>query len=153
MVSEATKVHIIESVTNKELMEELYVCEPFVCDILLQGYKEVLDDDTWDSYERKLSLLKFLKNNYPLEISREIVDFVSNCDLAEDYRRIILEWNYFASDYIKQYVAAQYDTQQLAFDLPTKQLYEQGQEVHKQQYELAKQIAQIILDATNQQNQ
>ena len=118
------RIQAVESITNKELIEELYYTEPFVCKLLIEGFKGFLEDDSFESYERQLVLLKFLKNNYPLELSREIITFAQNCNFSNDYSRIILEWNYFASDFIKQYTAAQYDSQQLAFDISTKQLFD-----------------------------
>ena len=118
------KVSVIEKVVDKSLFEDLYIHEPFVCKLILDKFKTYLEDPEFDKLERQLLLIKFLKNNYPLELSRDVVEYVQNCNYSEDYTRAIMEWNYECSDFIKQYNLRQYDASQLAFDKEMKSAFD-----------------------------
>ena len=135
-------ISVIEKVVDKSLFEELYYYEPFVCKLILDKFKSYLEDPDFDTLERQLILFKFLKNNYPLELSREVVKHAQNCPYHEDYNRVIMEWNYSCSDYIKQASLLPYDCAELAFDKETKIAYD----FHRQK--MNKQI-DLITDITN----
>lgn len=110
-----TKLSVVSRITNKEETEDLYTNEPFVFKLVLDKFKEFLVDPQFDTFERQIVLLKFLENNYPLEISREVVEFINASDLKDDYLGVILEWNYVSSEFNRQYNLAQLDA--LGFEI------------------------------------
>ena len=118
------KIGVIERVLDKAVFEELYYSEPFVCKLILDQFKTYLSDPDFDKLERQLILVKFLKNNYPLELTRDVIEYSNNSRYADDYVRVIMEWNYASIDFIKQYCLSQYDASLLAFDADTKAEYD-----------------------------
>lgn len=103
------KLQVIEKILDKQSFEELIIHEPFAASILLDNFKDFLSDVYFEKVERQLTLYKFLRNYYPLEISSDIIDYASNCDLKDDYTRLIMEWNLVSSDYIRKYNLNKYD--------------------------------------------
>ena len=78
---ELVKLSTVEAVLDKQTFEDVYYNQHFVCSLLLNNFKQFLSDETFDKLERQLALYKFLLNNYPLELSRDVVECVNNCDL------------------------------------------------------------------------
>lgn len=140
------KISIIEKVTDKDSFEELYSCEPFVCKIMLDKFMSFLDDPDFDKAERQIILLKFLKNNYPLELSRDVVEYAQSSRYSNDYVRVIMEWNYECSDFIKQYSLFNYDSSQLAFDKKTKYFYDMNKHRKDKQIDIIADIAGMLIN-------
>lgn len=139
------KLGVIEKVLDKNMFESLYYSEPFVCKLILDKFKSCLDDEQFDSLERQLILLKFLKNNYPLELSRDVIEFACNSKFSQDYTRVIMEWNYDSSDYIKQYSLLEYDAAPMALDKETKRNIDNQKHIITNGIDLATEITAMFL--------
>lgn len=140
----AVKLNVVEKVTDKQCFEELYYSEPFAAKLLLETFKEFLDDDYFERIERQLVLFKFLKNYYPLELRTEIIDFVSQCYLRDDYIRIINEWNLQASEFIKQSHLFKYDAQD--FTLNKEQLNNKNKLVEEVEKPIIINLTDLLLE-------
>ena len=98
-----------EIVNNKDLIEDLLIKEPLLAKIMFDKFKEYLNDDFFLDIERQTLFMQFLEHYDNLEIIRDVVKFVQDCNLSEDYTRIIFEWNYKASDFIRKSNLRRYD--------------------------------------------
>ena len=136
----------VEQIINKDFFEELYATEPFACHAMLGIFKEFLLDTRFKPVERQLVLLRFLKNNYPLELSRDIIDAISGTYVEKDYTRIILEWNYHSSEFIKQNIVRGFDTPQLAFSRKEKALYDKHITINNKKIEVIQKVTNTLLD-------
>lgn len=143
---EIAKLNTVEVVLDKVTLEEVYATQHFVCSLLIDNFKKFLDDDSFDKLERQLALHKFLQNNYPLELSRDVVSFVNNCSLRDDYDRIIMEWNYTSSEFMKQYSLYQYDAVPLAFDKKTMEMYKNQRKMQNKNGDMLINIVKLIAD-------
>lgn len=103
------KLQVIEKILDKENFEELLTYEPFAASILLDNFKDFLQDIYFEKVERQLTLYKFLRSYYPIEVTTDILQYASTCELKDDYTRLIMEWNLVSSDYIRKYNLIKYD--------------------------------------------
>ena len=140
------KISIVEKMTDKETFEDLYKNEPFLCDLLLENFISFFDDTNFTKLERQITLLKFLKNNYPIEVVRRVLSQIKKSDFFEDYSKIIMEWNYEFSDYIKQNALSKYDGELLAMDKKTKQNYDYTQILNKRKLNIMDNITKLLID-------
>lgn len=147
------KIGIVERVLDKNLFEDLYNSEPFVCKLVLDQFKSILSDPNFDKLERQLILMKFLKNNYPLELSRDVVEYSEKSPFSKDYIRVIMEWNYQCSDFIKQYVLEQYDAVGLGIDSQTRALNEFKKQKINRELDIISEITNsLIMDKGADEN-
>ena len=145
------KISIVEKMTDKETFEDLYNNEPFICDLLLENFISFFDDVNFTKLERQITLLKFLKNNYPIEVIRRVISQIKKSDFFEDYSKIIMEWNYEFSDYIKQNALSEYDGELLAMDMKTKEKYEYKQILNKHKLNIIDDITKLLIDNHNKE--
>lgn len=125
-------------IIDKEFFEATYSVQPVAAHLMLRKFKSFLDDATFVDLERQLALIKFLDCEYPFEVTEEIIDFVTNCNLSADYTKIILDWNYQHSEVVKELKLADYDAAE--FTLSKKQ--------HKTRKKRKKQVPEIDKDST-----
>lgn len=92
---------ILTKIIDKNFFVNLYEEDSFMASLMLETLKRFLSDSSYTDIERQLYLQTFLTNDYPLEICRDIVSYAKTCPLADDYTRVILEWFYRDSEYIK----------------------------------------------------
>lgn len=145
------KISIVEKMTDKETFEDLYNNEPFLCDLLLENFISFFNDTNFTKLERQITLLKFLKNNYPIEVVRRVVSQIKKSDFFEDYSKIIMEWNYESSDYIKQSALSEYDGELLAMDIKTKEKYDYKQILNKRKLNIIDDITKLLIDNNNKE--
>ena len=145
------KISIVEKMTDKETFEDLYNNEPFICDLLLENFISFFDDVNFTKLERQITLLKFLKNNYPIEVIRRVISQIKKSDFFEDYSKIIMEWNYEFSDYIKQNALSEYDGELLAMDMKTKEKYDYKQILNKHKLNIIDDITKLLIDNHNKE--
>ena len=145
------KISIVEKMTDKETFEDLYNNEPFICDLLLENFISFFDDVNFTKLERQITLLKFLKNNYPIEVIRRVISQIKKSDFFEDYSKIIMEWNYEFSDYIKQNALSEYDGELLAMDMKTKEKYDYKQILNKRKLNIIDDITKLLIDNNNKE--
>lgn len=150
---ELVKLSTVESILDKQAFEDIYYNQHFVCSLLMNNFKQFLSDENFDKLERQLALYKFLINNYPLELSRDVVEYVNQCDLAQDYQKIIMEWNYGCSDFIKQYAVFKYDASQLAFDKSTLNAYNYHQETMNKGADIITNIMKLLTSETKNEEE
>lgn len=96
------QISVVDKILDKYLFDEICQYEPFAAKLLLDTFKEFLTNTYFEKIERQTVLLQFFKNNYSLEIYREIISFLNNCDFKDDYIKIIMEWNLIASEVIRR---------------------------------------------------
>lgn len=147
------KLDLIDKVLDKEMFETLYYNEPFVCSLVLDEFKSYFNDEDFEKLERQLILMKFLKNNYPLEVSRDVITYVQNTNNSKDYEKVLLEWNYECSDFIKQYNLLQYDSSQLAFDRQMKMFYDSQRKQQEKQIDVLKDLTNSLIEWRNKNNE
>lgn len=123
----ATRLNTAFKILEQETFNNLCQNEPFVAQLMINKFKEFLDDDYFDDIERQIILLKFLECCYPLEIITDVLDFIQNdCALKEDYSKVILEWNLQYDDYIKSNILQKYDGEELTYTIEEKQRYDKA---------------------------
>ena len=103
------KLQVIEKLLDKESFTELLTYEPFAASLLLDNFKDFIEDEYFEKVERQLTLYKFLRSYYPIEVTSDIINHASTCKLKDDYTRLIMEWNLVSSDYIRKYNLIKYD--------------------------------------------
>ena len=145
------RLSIAERVVDKATIDELYAQEPFACHLIMQKFNEFLTDPSFDKLERQLILLKFLSNNPPLELARSVIEAVNKSEFASDYVKIIMEWNYTASEYIKQEAMKPFDAVQLAFDKQTKSTFDMILKQKNTALDIAADITKSLLDNSNEE--
>lgn len=139
-----------EIVNNKELIEDLLIKEPLLAKIMFDKFKEYLNDDFFLDIERQTLLMQFLEHYDNLEIIRDILKFTQDCELAEDYTRIIFEWNYRASDFIRKSNLRKYDGFKLS--QTKKEVQSNIKQKDKEKSTYVDYLENLVLNAINSVN-
>ena len=123
--SSATRLNTAFKILEQDTFYNICENEPFVAQLMLDKFKEFLNDDYFDDIERQIILLKFLQCCYPIEFITDVLDFIQkDCILKDDYNKVILEWNLEYNDYIKNSILQKYDGEELAYTIEEKQRYD-----------------------------
>ena len=95
------RLSISSQVINTTLFNNIRVSEPLVASLMLNKFKEFLNDTYFTNIERQIILIKFLRNEKDIDTIRDILNFIKTCDLKTDYEIIVMEWNLNKSDFIR----------------------------------------------------
>lgn len=95
------RLSIASQVVNTELFKNIRASEPLVASLMLNKFKEFLDDVYFSDIERQIILVKFLRNETDIDTIRNILNHINNCALNKDYEVIAMEWNLKNSDFIR----------------------------------------------------
>ena len=96
-------------VADAEFYSQVYENTPMIAKLMMDKFKEFINNDYFTALERQTVLIKFLECQNIVEIVQEVLKFVENCELKEDYEAIILEWLYNNSEDIIQTNLARVD--------------------------------------------
>lgn len=99
----AVRLNITLKILDSNEFIESTKAEPYIRDLMLNKFKEFLNDDYFTDIERQIVLIKFLQCGYDLSIINKVLQYInSECELKDDYECIILEWTLGSSNKIKQ---------------------------------------------------
>lgn len=96
-------------VADAEFYTQVYENTPMIAKLMMDKFKEFMENDYFTALERQTVLIKFLECQNIVEIVQEVLKFVENCELKQDYEAIILEWLYHNSEDIIQTNLARVD--------------------------------------------
>lgn len=137
------RLSITSQVINTSLFNNIRVNEPLVASLMLDKFKEFLDDLYFTDIERQIILIKFLRNEKDIDTIRNILNFVKNCELKKDYEVIIMEWNLNKSDFIRYCNLEPLDGFALSYSK------EQNDKVLSSRKEFKQHILDTIIDLNN----
>ena len=137
------RLSITSQVIDKELFETIYKDEPLMATLMLEKFKQYLNDPYYTDIERQTILIKFLRNEYLLDIVSPVIEFLQECDLKDDYTKIIMEWTLRNSEVIKYQNLEKYDGTELCYSL------DQNNKVLGERKDLRNQVLDTILELHN----
>ena len=91
-----------QQVTNAEFYNQLCKSTPLLSKLMMDKFKQFLDDTYFTDLERQTMFMTFLEKQTNIDIIQEVLDHVQNCDCKDDYTQVIMEWTYHNSDSIVQ---------------------------------------------------
>lgn len=111
----------IELITATQVaMADLYYSvmeeNPMLAKLMMDKMKSFLSNPEITAMERQTVLMRFLEEHTNMEVIHEVLDYIKDCDLKEDYTAIIMEWNFHKTEDIKKYYLAKYDGSLLSLD-------------------------------------
>lgn len=87
------------------VMEE----NPMLAKLMMDKMKSFLTSPKYAAMERQTILMRFLEEHTNMDVIHEVLDYIKDCELKDDYTAIIMEWNYHNTEYIKNYYLSKYD--------------------------------------------
>lgn len=89
-----------QQVINAEFYNALKRDYPMLAQLMWEKFKNFLNDSYFTDIERQTILMKFFEEQKDLDLIQDIIKFAKECDLKDDYTKIIMEWTYNNSDII-----------------------------------------------------
>lgn len=87
-----------QQVVNGEFYSSLTQYSPMLAKMMLDKFKDFLNDSYFTSMERQTLLMKFFENHDNIDIIKEILEFIQKCERKEDYTKIVMEYMYHNSE-------------------------------------------------------
>jgi hypothetical protein len=95
-----------QQVVNAEFYNALRESTPMLSKLMLEKFKNFLNDEYFTDLERQTMLMKFLESQDDIDVVKEILSHTEKCDCKDDYTKIIMEWTFHNSeDIVKQNLA------------------------------------------------
>lgn len=118
MAERESQIRLITTtqVVNGASFETIRVENPFIAKLMLDTFKDFLNDTYFTALERQTFLLQFFKTHTDLEVIREVLTCISESPNKEDYTRIVMEWTLRASESIVEANLTRYDGANLCLD-------------------------------------
>lgn len=98
-----------QQVVNSEFFQAVREQNPLLSKLMLNKFKAFLVDDYFTDFERQTMLIRFFEDEPDINLVKEIITLVKDCEQKEDYSEIIMEWTYHNSEHIKQQNLAKLD--------------------------------------------
>ena len=96
-------------VTDANLYNSVKQENPLLAKLMMDKLKLFLDNDYFATVERQTVLMKFLQEHTDNETINDVLTFLDNSELKQDYSAIIMEWTYHNSENIVEQTLAKYD--------------------------------------------
>ena len=111
MAERESQIRLITTtqVVNGSSFEAIKAENPFIAKLMLDTFKDFLNDNYFTPLERQTFLLQFFKTHKDLETIREILSCISDSPNKDDYTRIVMEWTLLASESIVEANLNRYD--------------------------------------------
>ena len=87
-------------VTDANLYNSVKQENPLLAKLMMDKLKLFLDNDYFATLERQTVLMKFLQEHTDNETINDVLTFLDNSELKQDYSAIIMEWTYHNSENI-----------------------------------------------------
>ena len=100
---------ISQQVVNAEFYNTVCQQTPLLSKLMMDKFKTFLDDTYFTDLERQTMLMQFFEKHTNIDIIKEIVDYVQNCECKDDYTKVVLEWSYHNSEKIVKLNLAKVD--------------------------------------------
>ena len=107
-------------VTNAELFYTIQKENALLAKLMLDKLKSFLSNDYFTTMERQTILMRFLEQHTDLEVVQDVLNYIQESPLKEDYTTIIMEWTYHNSENIVKQNLAKYDGSLLSLDKKVK---------------------------------
>jgi hypothetical protein len=105
---------IAKRIASEPTFSLLYEDYPFQASIMLDMFKSFLTMSEVTKQERQLLLVSALHTQKNLNLVRDIVDFCKNCEMSEDYQRVVMEWTYNHSEKLTKLYLDSLDASELS---------------------------------------
>lgn len=106
---ETIEIITATQVANASLFNGVKKENPMLAKLMMDKLKSFLTKDCYSTMERQTVLMRFLQEHTDLDIIHDVLDYVNNSELKQDYTAIIMEWTYHNNDKIKKYYLAKCD--------------------------------------------
>lgn len=106
-------------VVNADLYYTILQENAFLAKLMLDKLKCFLNNDYFATMERQTVLMKFLEEHTRIDVIQDVLQFINNCNLKNDYIAIIMEWTFHNSEKIKNHLLAKYDGSLLSLSKTT----------------------------------
>lgn len=111
-----------QQVVNGEFYNSLTQFSPMLAKMMLDKFKDYLNDEYFTPMERQTLLMKFFENQENIDITKEILEYIQKCDTKNDYTKIVMEYLYHNSEDIIKANLAKVDGVQLYQNRPEEKL-------------------------------
>ena len=98
-----------QQVVNAEFYNALRQSTPLLSKLMMDKFKNFLNDQYFTDIERQTMLMKFLESQTDIDVIKEILIHTEKCDCKDDYTKIIMEWTYHNSENIVKQNLAKVD--------------------------------------------
>lgn len=95
-----------QQVVNAELYNSVKQQTPLLSKLMLDKFKNFLNDKYFTDIERQTMLMTFFEEHTDIDLVQDILKYVEDCECKDDYTKIIMEWTYHNSeDIVKKNLA------------------------------------------------
>ena len=98
-----------QQVVNAEFYNALRQSTPLLSKLMMDKFKNFLNDQYFTDIERQTMLMKFLETQTDIDVIKEILSHTQNCECKDDYIKIIMEWTFHNSENIVKQNLAKVD--------------------------------------------
>lgn len=87
-----------QQVVNGEFYNSLSQYSPMLAKMMLDKFKDYLNDQYFTPMERQTLLMKFFESQENIDVVKEILEFIQKCETKEDYTKIVMEYMFHNSE-------------------------------------------------------
>lgn len=87
-----------QQVVNGEFYNSLSQYSPMLAKMMLDKFKDYLNDRYFTSMERQTLLMKFFESQENIDVIKEILEYIQKCETSEDYTKIVMEYMFHNSE-------------------------------------------------------
>ena len=98
-----------QQVVNAEFYNALRQSTPLLSKLMMDKFKNFLNDQYFTDIERQTMLMKFLETQNDIDVIKDILSHIQNCECKDDYTKIIMEWTFHNSENIVKQNLAKVD--------------------------------------------